>query len=143
MLKTITSRRGIVGTAAALSLLAAGAAGGVALADDAAVKAKAPYAQASAQVNRDGTRVQSKGIKSIAHPQDGAYCVTFDDATRIDVSRSTPVATLASDGGTSWGTIMVRTTPSGECGNAADTVTVITGIGAESYRDEPFFLLVP
>lgn len=141
MFKTIKARRGIVGTAAALSLLAAGAVAGVAIADDAAVKAKAPYAMASAQINADGTRAQSKGIKSSTKVATGIYCVTFDDATRIDVSRSTPVATLITSGGPEYA-INLRTSPSPECGNAADTLSVYTG-ERNLQADAPFMLLVP
>ncbi|MEU9204280.1 hypothetical protein [Streptomyces sp. NPDC048332] len=141
MFKTIKARRGIIGTAAALSLLAAGAVAGVAIADDAAVAAKAPYAMASAQINADGSRAQSKGIKSSTRAGTGIYCVTFDDATRIDVSRSTPVATLITTGGPEYA-INLRTTPSPECGDAADTLTVYTG-ERNLMADAPFMLLVP
>ncbi|MFE9045968.1 hypothetical protein ACFYOG_34370 [Streptomyces sp. NPDC007818] len=141
MFKTIKARRGIVGTAAALSLLGAGAVAGVAIADDAAVKAKAPYAMASAQINADGTRAQSKGIKSSTRIDTGIYCVKFDDATKIDVSRSTPVATIVTTGGPQYA-INLRTSPSPECGNAADTLTVYTG-ERNLMVDTPFMLLVP
>ncbi|MFF1496934.1 hypothetical protein [Streptomyces sp. NPDC058304] len=104
MFKTIRTRRGLVGTAAALGVLAAGVVGGVAIADDSTVKAKAPHAQASALVNTDGSRLYSKGIKSLTKPKTGEYCVTFDDATGIKVDRSTPVATLyAIEGTAPWG----------------------------------------
>ncbi|MGW7276522.1 hypothetical protein ACWGH5_39265 [Streptomyces sp. NPDC054864] len=144
MLKTIRSRRGAIGTGAALALLAAGAAGGVALADDAAVRAKAPHAQASAQINGDGTRNQSKGIQSVDRVAAGTYCVKFDDDTRIDVSRSTPVATLVADSRTPFLSILVTTKPSPACGNDADALTVYTGRPANNTpEDGSFMLLVP
>ncbi|MGW7312314.1 hypothetical protein [Streptomyces sp. NPDC054865] len=141
MFKTIKARRGIVGTAAALSLLAAGAVAGVAIADDAAVKAKAPYAMASALINADGTRGQSKGIKSSTKAATGTYCITFDDITRIDVSRSTPVATLVTSGGPQYA-INLATWPTPSCGDAPDTLTVFTGERL-LLADAPFMLLVP
>ncbi|MFD6343295.1 hypothetical protein ACFWF9_01030 [Streptomyces roseolus] len=141
MFKTIKARRGIIGSAAALGLLAAGAVAGVAIADDAAVRAKAPYAMASAQINADGTRAQSKGIKSSTKVATGTYCVTFDDATRIDVSRSTPVATLVTSGGPQYA-INLATYPTASCDYAADALTVYTGERL-LLTDAPFMLLVP
>ncbi|MEV0774506.1 hypothetical protein ACIBLA_35640 [Streptomyces sp. NPDC050433] len=141
MLKTIRSRRGAIGTAAALSLLAAGAVAGAAIADDAAVAAKAPHAMASALINADGTRTQSKGIKSSTKVATGTYCITFDDVTRIDVSRSTPVATLVTSGGPQYA-INLATYPTPQCGNAADALTVYTGERL-LMTDAPFMLLVP
>jgi hypothetical protein len=141
MRTSLRTPRGVITAAAVFAALAAGTAGGVALADNSSVRALAPYAQASAQINADGTRAQSKGIKSSTKVATGIYCVTFDDATRIDVSRSTPVATLITSGGPQYA-INLRTTPSPECGNAADTVTVYTG-ERNLQVDAPFMLLVP
>ncbi|MGR4877941.1 hypothetical protein ACIPUC_00655 [Streptomyces sp. LARHCF249] len=144
MFKTIRTRRGLVGAAAALGMLAAAAAGGVAIADNSTIKAKAPHAQASALVNTDGSRLYSQGIKSLTRPQTGVYCVTFDDATQIKVDRSTPTATLFGNEGTSpWQyQIFLNTYPTTPCGKAADTLTVYTGNGS-GPADSPFFLFVP
>ncbi|MCX5377577.1 hypothetical protein [Streptomyces sp. NBC_00091] len=146
MFKTNRTRRGIIGTAAALGVLAAGVAGGVAIADDAAIKALAPYAQASAKVNADGTREQSQGIKSLTRPANtnGVYCVTFDDVKKIKVSRSTPTATLSSVPGSnpSGYNVLLSTAPTSPCGNAADTLTVYI-YSAQGTVNYPFFLVVP
>lgn len=127
-----------------LAAVAAGVMGGEALADDSTVKALAPYAQASGLFNPDGTRLYSKGIKSFSKPRTGAYCVTFDDATRINVARSTPVATLYGVEGTHpWGwTVYTATQPTATCNNAADTLTVFVGSNSGA-ADSPFFLVVP
>ncbi|WP_326774547.1 hypothetical protein [Streptomyces sp. NBC_01445] len=69
--------------------------------------------------------------------------MTFDDATKIDVSRSTPVVTLVAAGSSPFAAALVRTTPSPECSNADDTVTVYIGTASGSYVDVPFMLLVP
>ncbi|MGW7198909.1 hypothetical protein [Streptomyces chryseus] len=144
MFRTIRTRQGLIGAAAALGMVAAGAVGGVAIADDSAIKSHAPHAQASALVDRDGSRPHSKGIKSLTKPTTGVYCVTFDDATQIKVNRSTPTATLwATEGGTPWQyQIFLNTYPTKACGNAADTLTVFIGHGS-GPADSPFFLFVP
>lgn len=144
MFKSIGTRRGLVGMAAALGVLAAGVVGGVAIADDSTVKAKAPHAQASGLVNTDGSRLYSKGIKSLTKPRTGNYCVTFDDATGIVVDRSTPAATLYGQEGssTSGRSILLATYPTDACGRAADTLTVFTTAN-NAMADSPFFLLVP
>ncbi|MEU3466274.1 hypothetical protein ABZ721_40895 [Streptomyces sp. NPDC006733] len=67
--------------------------------------------------------------------------MTFDDATRINVSRSALVATLVTSGGPQYA-INLRTSPSPECANAADTVTVYTG-ERNLQVDAPFMLLIP
>lgn len=143
MIKTITARRGFIGMAAALTLLAGGAAGGVALADNAAIKANAPHARASAKINADGTREQSQGIKSVTKPSTGVTCVTFDDEQKIKVERSTPVATLVGDRSQFLeSSIAIDTGPNSACG--AGALTVVTGYNNPSTMfDMPFFLLVP
>ncbi|MEU9376518.1 hypothetical protein AB0D94_22475 [Streptomyces sp. NPDC048255] len=141
MRTSLRTPRGVITAAAVVAALAAGTAGGIALADDSPIKALAPHAQASAQINADGTRAQSQGIKSSTRAATGIYCVTFDDATRINVSRSTPVATLVTSGGPQYA-INLRTSPSPECGDAANTLTVYTG-ERNLLVDAPFMLLVP
>lgn len=132
------------GVLAAVAAVAAGVMGGMAVADDATVKALAPYAQASGLFNPDGTRLYSKGIKSFTKVNPGEYCVTFDDVTRINVARSTPVATLYPVGGTApWGwTVYTATQPTATCNNAADAITVYVGSNS-GPADNPFFLVVP
>ncbi|MER7397542.1 hypothetical protein ABT381_18760 [Streptomyces sp. NPDC000151] len=145
MRKSIRTPRGVIATIAAFGVLAMGVVGGVAIADDSPVKAQAPHARASALVNENGTRKQSQGIKAINKPGAGVYCVTFDDAAKIDVARSTPVATMAPEThGKPWGhTVVLSTAPSASCGSAADTLTVYTGNSQYGLHDYAFFLVVP
>ncbi|WP_433887786.1 hypothetical protein [Streptomyces sp. CA-111067] len=125
----------------ALAVVAAAVMGGVAVADDSAIKTKAPHAQAAAFVNTDGTRLHSKGIKSLTHPQTGVYCVAFDADTGIVVNRSTPVATLHAIPGTSpWGwTVYATTTPTSLCGDGE--LTMYTGSNSGPV-DHPFYLVM-
>ncbi|GAA1004478.1 hypothetical protein Aple_071820 [Acrocarpospora pleiomorpha] len=136
------------GVVAGMAVLGLAGAPGVALADggpaahDRPGLAAVSSAQASAKVAADGTLVQSKGIKSLTKPAAGVYCVRFLDPL-LKVDELTPVATLVATGSTPWGIVMARTTPSVECGNRADTLSVYTGTAAVGRSDLPFYLLIP
>jgi hypothetical protein len=144
MRTSLRTPRGVITAAAVVAALAAGTAGGVALADDSAVKALSPHAQASAWIRADGSRAQSQGIASVTKPDVGVYCVRFDDATRIQVGRSTPQATLSlGSQGKPWGSsVLVAAAPTAACGNATDALTVLTG-GPNGPLDHDFVLAVP
>lgn len=93
-------------------------------------------------MDTNGTRLHSKGIKSLTHPQTGVYCMAFDADTGIVVERSMPVATLYAIPGTSpWGwTVYATTKPTGVCGDTE--LTVYTGSN-NGPADSPFFIVVP
>ncbi|GGQ32157.1 hypothetical protein [Streptosporangium pseudovulgare] len=83
------------------SALAASAAIGASVAYAAAIGgAQAPYARAAALVKPDGTVVRSKGITGVRKTGTGHYCVAVDPA--IDITKSTPVATLNTYSPGSW-----------------------------------------
>jgi len=121
--------------------LAVGATAGVALADSSPNRALAPYAQASAKVFGDGTRDQSKGIKSVSKPAAGTYCIEFDDP-RIDLKRSTPVATGVTAPGRRWPGHIMLSDNVGQCGNGVNALVVYTG-NVNALEDMDFNIVVP
>ncbi len=58
-----------------------------------AAKAKAPYAQAAAEVNANGSVNRSKGIESVTKPAVGQYCVELEDKD-LDITKLVPTATM-------------------------------------------------
>ncbi|MFI6730766.1 hypothetical protein NRF20_00355 [Streptomyces sp. R-74717] len=124
---------------AALGVVAV-ATGGVALAVTAG-RVTAPYAQASALVNADGSVDRAKGIKSVTRaPAAGRFCVQLEDS-RLDVSELTPVATLTTGGYP--GQIYVEPGVNPQCGNQKDTILVVTTNWEKGGDYKPFYLLVP
>lgn len=139
---SFTTTRSKVAVAAALAAVTAAVGTAIAFASTPG-PARSPYAQASALVEADGTLAQSKGIASVEKPSTGAYCIKFTDAARLDPQKITPIAVLGATGQTPWdSTIMVRTDPARECGEAANTVAVMTGT-ANGYMDLPFYIAIP
>ncbi|MEU9318628.1 hypothetical protein [Streptomyces sp. NPDC048295] len=67
--------RSLVLGAVGVSVVAVTAGVAVAVADN----VRAPYAQAGATVQGDGTVRLAKGVDSVARLGDGDYCVTFSD----------------------------------------------------------------
>jgi hypothetical protein len=144
MFKRLKTRRGKYIAVTGIGTLLAGAAAGVAFAAGPNYLALAPHAQASAVVNFDGTIYTSQGVKQVTKPSTGVYCLTFDDSRRIAVARSTPSATLfASEGSSPAGyNVLLNTTPTKACGQAADTLTVFT-FSPQGAVDYPFSVVVP
>ncbi|MFG2408297.1 hypothetical protein ACGFR8_28935 [Streptomyces brevispora] len=101
----------------------------------------APYAQASALVNADGSLARSKGIKSVTRaPAAGRFCVQLEDS-RLDVNELTPVATLSTGGYP--GQVYIDPANNGQCGSQKDTILVVTTNWEKAGDYKPFFLLVP
>ncbi|MFJ1611880.1 hypothetical protein ACIODT_00245 [Streptomyces sp. NPDC088251] len=66
---------------------------------------KAPYAQAGALVQSDGTVLRAKGVETVRHLGPGDYCVTFSDS-EFEPSKVLPSVTSLSRGKSvaySWG----------------------------------------
>ncbi|MCX4825706.1 hypothetical protein OG883_38875 [Streptomyces sp. NBC_01142] len=119
--------------------IAATALGGVAWAVAGSVTA--PYAQASALVNADGSLDRSKGIKAVTRaPAAGRFCVQLEDS-RLNVAELTPVATLTTGGYP--GQIYIEPGLNPQCGNRPDTILVVTTNWQNGGDYKPFFLLVP
>lgn len=72
---------------------AAATAGGIAMAADPTSDTVAPYAQAAATVNANGSTSQKTAtIASVSHPETGSYCIVLTDLVRA--YKSIPMATL-------------------------------------------------
>jgi hypothetical protein len=131
--------RAAVWVGAALGLAAGGVGVGVAFAVPAgSAKATAPYAQAAAVVNADGTVDRSKGIQAVTKSATGRYCVELEDKS-LDVSKVVPTATLqlyAFDYD-----VQVVTKPDPQCGSDPHTLLVGTGKPG-TWADVPFTLTV-
>ncbi|MFG2402717.1 hypothetical protein ACGFR8_00020 [Streptomyces brevispora] len=131
--------RAAVWCGAGLSLVAGGVGVGVAFAVPAgSVKAVAPYAQAAAVVNADGTVDRSKGIEAVTKTATGRYCVELEDKS-LDVRKVVPTATLqlyAFDYD-----VQVVTKPDPQCGS--DPHTLLVGTGKPGiWADVAFTLIV-
>lgn len=119
--------------------LAGLASGGVALA--AAGGVDAPYAQASALINANGSIARSKGISGVTlAPATGRFCVRLENP-QLDVTRLTPVATLTTGGYP--GQVYVEPGLNPQCGNRRDTILVVTTDSRDAGVYKPFYLMVP
>ncbi|MFD3658445.1 hypothetical protein ACFWBH_01180 [Streptomyces sp. NPDC059999] len=137
MFKTKKAR--VIAWTSGAAVIAATALGGVAMA--AIGGANAPFAQASAVINADGSVSRSKGVADVwLGPTSGRFCVRLSD-TRLNVNELTPVATLDTGG---WpGRIYIENRTSSQCNNRADTILVVTTNQNEGGDYKPFSLLVP
>ncbi|MEV7966905.1 hypothetical protein AB0O34_13110 [Sphaerisporangium sp. NPDC088356] len=128
----------LVGAAAGL---VAGVAwtGGAEAAISAVTKATAPYAQAAAVVNSDGSINRAKGIKAVTKPAVGQYCVELEDKD-LDVTKLVPSATLQYTS-FEYG-IRVSMWPDPVCGTRRDTFLVITGM-PNKWEDRAFSIVIP
>ncbi|MFD9357242.1 hypothetical protein [Streptomyces sp. NPDC060031] len=113
-------------TGATLSLVAGGVFAGVAMAaaPPGAAKANAPYAQAAAVLNADGSVNRSKGIERVTKPAEGQYCIELEDKS-LDINKLVANATLQKysfdyD-------VQISNWPHPTCGTRSDTYLVVTG----------------
>ncbi|MDH6580261.1 hypothetical protein [Kitasatospora sp. MAP5-34] len=132
--------RAVACSGAVLGLVVGGVWTGVAVAaPPGATKAIAPYAQAAAVVNSDGSVNRSKGIAGVTKPAVGRYCVELEDK-EVDVTRLVPVATLQYTS-FEYG-IRISMWPDPTCGNRTDTFLVITG-KTNVWEDRAFSIVIP
>ncbi|MER5326926.1 hypothetical protein [Streptosporangium roseum] len=132
--------RASVWAGAAVSLVVGVAWTGVAgAAIQAVTKATAPYAQAAAVVNSDGSINRAKGIVAVTKPAVGKYCVELEDK-ELDITRLVPSATLQYTS-FEYG-IRVSMWPDPVCGTRKDTFLVITGM-PNKWEDRAFSIVVP
>ncbi|MCE3034176.1 MULTISPECIES: hypothetical protein [unclassified Streptomyces] len=110
---------------------------GVATAADSTDTVTAPYAQAAAQVDRDGALAQhTNTVESVTKAGTGLYCVKL--ASSIDAARSIPEATLSDRA--NWGSEIYARLNAGTC--PENSVRVTTGTDGTA-KDQPFFLVIP
>lgn len=131
--------RVVVGTSAALSLLAGGAWAGVAVAAAPGAKVTAPYAQAAAVINSDGSVNRSKGIAAVTKPSTGNYCVELEDKD-LDITKLVPSATLQRK--TFDYDVQISMWPDPTCGSRTDTFLVLTGRPG-AFGDAAFSIVIP
>ncbi|MEU3830057.1 hypothetical protein AB0F36_32780 [Streptomyces sp. NPDC029080] len=101
----------------------------------------APYARAAAKVSGTASLLGSKNVDAVTRGtgtnQAGVYCVKVSDFN-IDLSSAAIVATLNN----SRGEITAIGGPHGYCGNATDTITVVTSDSEGKSADRPFTVAV-
>ncbi|MEV7802913.1 hypothetical protein AB0O28_08190 [Microbispora sp. NPDC088329] len=92
----------------------------------------APYAQAAAQIAKDGTLERAKGITSVQRTEPGRYTIKLEP--HINALQSAPQATLnkAAD----WQSEIYVSVLD------AFTIVVLTGVKGTA-TDEPFYFLLP
>ncbi|MET9469520.1 hypothetical protein ABZY44_32965 [Streptomyces sp. NPDC006544] len=101
----------------------------------------APYARAAAKVSGTGSVLASKNVAAVSRgtgtSQAGVYCVRVSDSN-FDLSSAAVLATLNN----SRGGITAIGSPHGYCGNATDTITVVTSDSSGNSADRPFTVAV-
>lgn len=121
-------RRSVYAVAAGVALAAS--AGGITYATvttqqkpQTVTPAYAPYARAGAIVRADGTLSVEKNVESVTKSGDSTYCVKLNPTDKINLSRAlveaTPLISAANSA-------RVDPFPRAVCGNAPDTITVMT-----------------
>ncbi|ARE78366.1 hypothetical protein B6R96_34160 [Streptomyces sp. Sge12] len=132
--------RAAVWTSVALGLIAGGTWAGTAVAaPPGSAKVTAPYAQAAAVVNANGSVNRSKGIEAVTKPAAGHYCVELEDKD-LDIRKLVPNATLQYI--SFEYDIRISMWPHPSCGTRTDTFLVITGKPGV-YEDASFSIVVP
>nr|WSX53993.1 hypothetical protein OG409_36795 [Streptomyces sp. NBC_00974] len=132
--------RAAVWTSVALGLLAGGTWAGTAVAaPPGSAKVTAPYAQAAAVVNSNGSVNRSKGIEAVTKPATGHYCVELEDKD-LDIRKLVPNATLQYN--SFEYDVRISMWPHPSCGTRTDTFLVITGKPGV-YEDASFSIVVP
>ncbi|MFI1416341.1 hypothetical protein ACH4Y0_41500 [Streptomyces sp. NPDC020707] len=116
---------------------AAATAGGIAMAADPTSDTVAPYAQAAATVNANGSTSQKTAtIASVSHPETGSYCIVLTDLVRA--YKSIPMATLGNSAPRGSDVRVSRNDPT--CpGNSIRVTTGTDGVAA----NRPFYFMVP
>ncbi|MCX5434829.1 hypothetical protein OHU11_42400 (plasmid) [Streptomyces sp. NBC_00257] len=101
----------------------------------------APYARAAAKVSSNASLLGSKNVGSVTRgtgtSQAGVYCVKVSDSN-INLASAAIVATLNN----SRGEITAIGQPHGYCGNATDTITIVTSDSSGNSADRPFTVAV-
>ncbi|MCX5014949.1 hypothetical protein OG765_28810 [Streptomyces sp. NBC_00555] len=132
--------RAAVWTSVALGLLAGGTWAGTAVAaPPGSAKVTAPYAQAAAVVNANGSVNRSKGIEAVTKPAAGHYCVELEDKD-LDIRKLVPTATLQYI--SFEYDVRISMWPHPSCGTRTDTFLVITGKPGV-YEDASFSIVIP
>ncbi|MFE7404059.1 hypothetical protein [Streptomyces sp. NPDC057557] len=124
-------------TAVGVAAVGTASIAGVALAADPTDTVTAPYAQAAVSVDKAGTVThRTATVESVTKGSEGRYCVKL--SSRIDASRSVPVATL--DQRANWKSEIFVQPGSTSC--PANSVLVLTGTDGTA-KFQPFHLIVP
>ncbi|MFJ6010728.1 hypothetical protein [Streptomyces sp. NPDC092952] len=99
----------------------------------------APYARAAAKVSADAGLLGTKNVQSVARGTGvGTYCVKVESRAVSDLSNAAILATLNNF----RGEITAIGAPHAYCGNAANTITVVTSDSAGKAADRPFTVAV-
>ncbi|MFD8097329.1 hypothetical protein [Streptomyces malaysiensis] len=103
----------------------------------------APYARAAAKVAQDATLLAAKNVASVTRGTGttfaGVYCVKVSDLNvSDDLADAAIVATLSNY----RGEITAIGAPHAYCGNAGDTITIVTSDSGGNPADRPFTVAV-
>ncbi|RCV51862.1 hypothetical protein [Marinitenerispora sediminis] len=102
----------------------------------------APYARAAAKVSDNARLLHTKNVESVTRGTGtsirGVYCVKVSPSAVRDLSTAAIVATLNN----SRGEITAIGAPHAYCGNATDTITIVTSQSNGSAADRPFTVAV-
>lgn len=97
----------------------------------------APYARAAARIAANGTIIHSKNVVTVSRPYIGRYCIRVAD--NINLNNAVAYATSES----SYGVAKVTTSPTTDCSNAPNTLTVMSTYEYNNtWADYPFMVTV-
>ena len=101
----------------------------------------APYARAAAKVSGTASLLGSKNVSAVTRGtgtnQAGVYCVKVSDSN-INLASAAIVATLNNN----RGEITAIGGAHGYCGNATNTITIVTSNSSGNSADRPFTVAV-
>lgn len=101
--------------------------------------AYAPYAQAAAEVNANGTVVlKTQSVVKVTRVSAGDYCIELDP--EIDRANSIPMATLRRSA--TWRSEIYVDRAGTGCPVPANSVRVLTGTNGTA-TDQPFLVVIP
>ncbi|MFG6196052.1 hypothetical protein [Nonomuraea sp. JJY05] len=120
--------------------IAAGVLAAAAVLTPVAAHADTPYAQASAEVDLDGSLIEGSHVTDVWHPYRGVYCVAVDESVDLTGSvaiHATPIGEYSAPR-----SLSVELNPSA-CGKQRlDTIAVYSQVGFRVRADSAFYLTV-
>ncbi|MEV6032483.1 hypothetical protein AB0L65_15100 [Nonomuraea sp. NPDC052116] len=121
--------------------IAAGVLAAAAVLTPVAAHADTPYAQASAEVDMDGSLIDGSHVNDVWHPYRGVYCVSVDES--VDFTGATAIHVTPIGEYSAPRSLSVELNPSSACGeNRLDTIAVYSQVGFRVRGDSAFYLSV-
>ncbi|MEU6782330.1 hypothetical protein ABZ912_24295 [Nonomuraea angiospora] len=121
--------------------IAAGMLAAAAVLTPVAAYADTPYAQASAEVDMDGSLIDGSHITDVWHPYRGVYCVSVDES--VDFTGPTAIHVTPIGEYSAPRSLSVELNPPSACGeHRLDTIAVYSQVGFKVRGDSAFYLSV-